>query len=574
MLNFIIVSFQKIRWSVSRKIGVCLLLLAVLIFANTVIVFLSIQAFNSNSAVERLKSDDLVDIKLFEQQLQNALNIYNDSIYLNPYKFQVQTRYDDQVKAALKELTTDHPDQIADPNSLLSQIAKDYSQLSAIFTESNKLLQNGESEQVTVLWASSLDLRRTIKATTEQLSQDIETAQQAAAQTSGLASNITEISILVTGILGTLFAGLCAWLLSASIGRPLASAYRFAERVANGDLSGQLNLNNRDELGELARTLNSSVKTINGLIESFNVGSAVEAVATNLKQISSEQADYSIVQVKRVSEVELALQELTDTAISINSSATTVVDAATKTFNQAQAVHQISEQVSQTVQELQTTVAEGARTMGTVNEEFINLSNQLHEVEQQSQNSQKVLQIISQITQEIHILSLNAAIEAVGAGSFGKRFQVIAKQIKDLATTTSQSTEDIAALLAIIRKSVQLTLEQASKNHQSVAVAMEISNKADLLANETLELSWRNRQAVSQIVQAAQDSAQQAVQIKATAGQQQAANQEIQMTINAIGQEVNVSAQRSSEVASTSGELDMMSRMLASHLADLKLTTA
>jgi methyl-accepting chemotaxis protein len=544
-----------------------------MIFANTVVVFLSIQAFDNNTSIERKKSNDLIDIQLFDQQLQNTLNIYNDSIYLNPYKFQVQARYNDQVKTALQKVTDDNAEQLQNPDSLLTHITRNYNQLSTVFNQSNNLLQNGESEKATVTWASSLDLRRTIKTNTEQLSQQFKAQKQTAADTSTLASTITKVSILVTGVLATLFAGLCAWLLSAAIGQPLASAYRFAERVANGDLSGQLTLNNRDELGELARMLNRSVKTIAGLIESFNVGSAVEAAARSLKQISSEQANYSIAQVQRVSEVEQALQDLTGTVVSINSSAASVAEAATNTFNQAQAVDETSQQVSQTIQKLQIAVTEGAQTLETVNEDFINLSKQLQEVEQQSHNSQRVVEIIAQITQEIHILSLNAAIEAAGSGVYGERFQVIAKQIKELASHTAKSTEDITALLTIIRQSVQLTLEQSKKNLQSVSIAVETSKKADLLANETLELSWRNRLAVGEIVRAAQNSAQQATQIKATATQQQSANHQIQVSVNAIGQEVSVSAQRSSEVAHTSGNLDVMSRTLASRLAELKLAT-
>jgi methyl-accepting chemotaxis protein len=543
-----------------------------LIFANSIIVFLSIQALDNNISIEHQRSDDLTAIQLFDQQLQNTLNIYNDSIYLNPYKFQVQARYNDDVNKALQVVIKNNSGQLDNQDSLISQINRDYKQLSTVFNQSNLFLQNGEAEKATLIWASSLELRRTIRANAQQLSQDLKIQEEAAAQSREFASTVALVSVLVSGILGALFAGLCAWLLSSSIGKPLASAYKFVERLSRGELGGQLNFNNRDELGELAKMLNRTVKTVAGLIESFNVGSEVETVARNLRQISGEQADYSIVQVQRVSEIDQSLYELTSTAVSINVSAASVAEAAANTFNQAQVVNQTSQEVSQTVQNLQLMVSHGTEAMEAVDQDFNYLSMQLQEVEQQSQNSQRVVEIIAQITQKIHILSINAAIEAAGAGIYGERFQVIAKQIKDLATHSAKSTEDIRVLLNLIRQSIQLTLQQSQKNQESVSLAMETSNNAEILANKTLQLSQNNQAAVGEIVKAAQNSALEAIQIKAAASQQETASQQIQLTVSAIGQEIGVSAQRSSQVANTSGELDIMSRTLASRLADLKFT--
>lgn len=574
MFRFVIRAFQKLHWSVGRKISFCLLFLLLLVFINSAIVFISVQVINNSTVVERQKTQALTNIKLFNAQLQNTINIFNDSIYLATYKSLVDVRYQQEVSDALTQVKNDNPDQLKDPNSLLSQIDKSYKQLSQIFDQCNSLLQNNNSDQVTIVWASSLELRRTLQASSQQLYQIIEQEQQNAANTDDFVSLITKITVLIAGLLITLFSGLCAWLLAATIGDPLAKVHNFLESIANGDLSCELQLINRDELGELAKMLNVSVRTLRGVIESINIGTAVESVARNLRNISGEQADFSTAQVQRISEISQTLRELADTANSISSFATDVTNAADGTFAQAQAVNQTSRQMGQIMQTLQVTVSEAEDAIATANQDFISLIEQLQDVERQSQNSQKVVEITAGIAKEIHLLSLNAAIEAAGAGSYGERFKVIANQIKNLAMHSSKSTEDIANLLTHIRQAVQQTLEQSQKNQQSISIVVHVGDEASLMAKNGVLLSERNIQAVEAILQAALNSAQQANQIKMAAHQQETASQQIYTTIGAIEQVINFNAERSSEVATTSSELDTMSRRLASRLAELKITTA
>jgi methyl-accepting chemotaxis protein len=551
----------------------CLALLVFLIFISNTVVFFSIQSMENSISLQNQKGTALTHLDIFDQQLQNTLNIYNDAIYLSQNKAVVNKHYQVSTRVALDQVITDNPEQLQNSNSLLSQIVQGYDQISSLFDEVNTLLQNGKSDEVVILWASSLELRRNESANTQQLQlhTQLEEEQQAALHQSNLTSMLTKITVIVTGLLGVLFALVCAWLLSSTIGKPLAVTRRFLEKMATGDFSDQLVLINRDELGDMAQVLNISVKTLQGIVESFNIGSQVEAAAKNLRQISGEQATSSNEQVELISQVRETLQELTTSANVISDNATRVSQAAETTLVQAQQVNLISIQAEETMLRLQGAVAEADGAIVKANEDFISLIRQLEEVDQHSQNSQKIVNIISDIARNINLLALNAAIEAAGAGQNSARFKVVAKQIKDLAIHSADSTNDIAELLTVIRKSIHQTVTQSQESQNSLNLVVKLGDEVDFLAKETLEKSELNHKAVQEILQVASNSVQQAGQIKTATLQQQSASHQVLAAVSSISQVITTSAEHSKQVVDTSGELDAMSQSLALRLAALNL---
>lgn len=573
MLTRIVVSFRKLNWSVTNKINLCLALLVLIMFVSSVLVFFSIQFQQEHSRSEQDKNAALTNIEIFDKLLNNTLNIFNDVIYLSQFKAPISNKYQSQVNAILEKVKETNPEQMRQPDSLLTKIIENTRQLEVTLNQANTLLQNAQSDEVIVLWASSLDLRRTLSAQTNQLYMQLEQEQKNAAQASKEASEFTQISTFIAGLLGSLFAILCGWLLASTIGKPLAATRKFLEEMSEGDLTSQLSLENRDELGDLAQVLNVRVKTLRGIVESFNIGAQVEVAARNLRQISSDQAKHSSNQVEQITQISNALQELTSFAKAINENANMVVDAANITLTQAQQVNVISTQVGEIMQHLQTTVDNSDMAISRANSDFAHLIEQLRQLDNQSQNTQAVVNITADIAKKIHLLSLNAAIEAAGAGQQGERFRQVASQIKELATHSNNSAKNIGELLSGIRQSAQQTVSSSLNSQDSLIHVVELSSNMGLLAKETSVITNRNQEAVQEILTASAHSAQQATLIKNAIQQQQLSSQQILSTVDTISNIIRLTAQRSNEVANTSSELNAMSRSLAERLAELKLPT-
>ena len=90
----------------------------------------------------------------------------------------------------------------------------------------------------------------------------------------------------------------------------------------------------------------------------------------------------------------------------------------------------------------------------------------------------RVLELITEIAQETHILSLNAAIEAVAAGADGRRFSVVAEEVRHLAQRSQESVESVRNLLDEFSGSIRATIVATEEGSKEAARVLERSRAA------------------------------------------------------------------------------------------------
>jgi ABC-type transporter Mla subunit MlaD len=132
----------------------------------------------------------------------------------------------------------------------------------------------------------------------------------------------------------------------------------------------------------------------------------------------------------------------------------------------------------------------------------------------------RVLELINEIAQETHILSLNAAIEAVAAGAEGRRFSVVAEEVRHLAQRSQESVESVRNLLDEFSGSIRATI-----------VATEEGSKE---AARVLERSRTAAAAIDELRQASGDTSRVSRQISMATQQQNAASDEVVMTLREV----------------------------------------
>lgn len=145
------------------------------------------------------------------------------------------------------------------------------------------------------------------------------------------------------------------------------------------------------------------------------------------------------------------------------------------------------------------------RSITALDSEIRQATQVIHELEAQSNEISKVLDVIRDIAEQTNLLALNAAIEAARAGEQGRGFSVVADEVRSLAARTQQSTTDIQSMIRILQECVQsavTVMRQSSKQaHTSVAHAEEAAAALDGISLRVNEISDMNAQIATAVEQ-------------------------------------------------------------------------
>ena len=270
--------------------------------------------------------------------------------------------------------------------------------------------------------------------------------------------------VLLAGCMIVLFTAILVYL-SFKIRKPLLATAEYIDCVANGDLSGNLEVKSvirevttlirasaalKDKLNSIVTEVDGHAMQLDNNMESLNVlASASSKGANQIRQAIDELSKTAVSLAENVQSVNTSMMEMGNNVTAIHSETVTLNENSDK-----------MDHANRNASESMNLVLTSSHTSSAIIEEMIV---QVKATNEAIASISKAVELISDITSQTNLLSLNASIEAARAGQAGRGFAVVATEIKQLADQSSQGAAAIKNIVDDILEKSNKSVEQTER---------------------------------------------------------------------------------------------------------------
>jgi methyl-accepting chemotaxis protein len=324
----------------------------------------------------------------------------------------------------------------------------------------------------------------------------------------------------------------------------LKSAIEKATTIVSGDLTQEIKVESKDEIGDLLNAINAMRQKLLDMLSD---------IAETTEQLSTASEEMSTITTQTSDTIHIQRSETEQVATAMNEMTATVQDVAVNINHTANAADEANEQTRQGSQVVQRAVSQINRLADQVE----NSSQTINELEHHSEAINTVLDVIKGIADQTNLLALNAAIEAARAGEQGRGFAVVADEVRTLAGRTRESTDEINEMIE--------KLQTGSRE------AVKVMSQSRDEAKSAVELATQTGTALSTITEAVGKINEMSTQIASAAEEQGTVAEEINRNIVKINDMSNQTADGASETAIASKNLAHMATELQGIVASFKV---
>ncbi|MFP4363496.1 MAG: methyl-accepting chemotaxis protein [Spirochaetia bacterium] len=329
---------------------------------------------------------------------------------------------------------------------------------------------------------------------------------RAAQRTAGITITIITIGIVI-------LVGIFLFIMVRWITLPLTSYIQDYQKASEGDLTVQSNIDSKDEVGRLSSYFNSFINSLNSMIKNIrDLSDDASTVSSDLAS-TSEETVAALEQMRANAEsMKQKIEKLDSEVASSYESSEDVnsffFDLSDKINSQAEAIDTSSASIEEMSANIQS-IAHAA-------EEKLKIANSLEDTAQNGQTEMQeavklinkvaesanvimdMITVIEDLAAQTNLLAINAAIEAAHAGDAGRGFAVVAGEIRNLATSSSESARKITASLKEISGYIDSSKESSQKSGEMFLSMLgqikDVASAMQEMTSSTKELSEGSKQ--------------------------------------------------------------------------------
>ncbi|RYU70632.1 methyl-accepting chemotaxis protein [Aliivibrio finisterrensis] len=292
-----------------------------------------------------------------------------------------------------------------------------------------------------------------------------------------LHASTQDILMWIVGIIAV-FVTLAIWGAGSITNKIKELAHRFRELgEGEGDLTHRIEVKGNDEIAELSKGFNSFVEKIHSTVtDVVETGHLLHTTAENVALKATSTRDNSEMQRDQTLQVVTAINQMGSTINEIASNAASAAQSASK--------------VEASTQDGRQTVIESRDAITQLEGDLVQVSHVVEQLAGTTQDIGSILDVIRGISDQTNLLALNAAIEAARAGEHGRGFAVVADEVRQLASRTSESTDEIQKMIDQLQTEAQNAVTAMEASHAVTARGVQSADTAtDVLAGIALSIT-------------------------------------------------------------------------------------